>query len=443
VLELLSTILIFVAALLILVFVHELGHFLAAKACNMRVERFSLGFPPRVVGITVGETDYCLSATPLGGYVKISGMIDESMDVEHLDKDPEPWEFRSKPVWQRIVVISAGVIFNMILAFVIYSGISFSYGDYRIPMENVGGFYVPDSSFVAEMGFKTGDRVVEINDTEVEYFEQLVNPTELTQGEVDFTVERNGERVHIKAPKNFLDRINKGDYFSQVNLLPSDITRVQPGSPAEEVGVPDSSKILAINGDSVSYWMEVVNHIQKSDGPLTMTFLKKGEIIRLEVTPDPESGTVGFYNVGQEYFNVETVEYGFGESIVAGWKETGDMTIGIVQGFAKLISGDISVKQNLGGPVAIASFTKQATDAGGVRGFWEITAMLSVTLAIMNILPIPVLDGGHLVFLIYEGVTRREPSPKIRMVLQQIGFVLLVGLIIFVTFNDIMRQFGL
>lgn len=442
-LELLSTIIIFVAALLILVFVHELGHFLAAKACNMRVERFSLGFPPRVFGVKVGDTDYCLSATPLGGYVKISGMIDESMDVEHLDKEPEPYEFRSKPVWQRIIVISAGVIFNMILAFFIYTGISYSYGEYRIPMQNVGGFYVPDSSVVADIGFESGDRITAINGEEVTYFDQLVNPSKLTSDQVEFTVLRDGDTLTITAPKNFIDLINKGGYFTQANLLPSVITRVQEGSPAAEAGIPDSSTIAAINGEPVDYWLNVVGKIQESEGPLTFTMVKNQDTTDVQVTPDPDTKTVGIYNVGAEYFDGERFTYGFFESFKEGAVETAEMTAGIVQGFAKLVSGDISVKDNLGGPVAIASFTKQATDAGGIRGFWEITAMLSITLAIMNILPIPVLDGGHLVFLIYEGVTRREPSPKIRMVLQQIGFVLLVGLIIFVTFNDIMRQFGL
>ena len=179
-LELTQTILIFIGALMILVFIHELGHFLAAKMFGMRVERFSVGFPPRIWGFKRGDTDYCIGATPLGGYVKISGMVDESMDTEHLAAEPQPWEYRSKPIWQRMVVITAGVIFNMILAFFIYTGIYSTLGKPSLPIEQVAGIYVPEGSLLENVGFKTDDKIVGVNGNYVDAFEELISISELT-----------------------------------------------------------------------------------------------------------------------------------------------------------------------------------------------------------------------------------------------------------------------
>ena len=206
----------------------------------------------------------------------------------------------------------------------------------------------------------------------------------------------------------------------------------------------NNNRIIAIGDKPIRYWAQLYKGIKDSEGEMNLLVIRNNALdtVQIAVTPDPDSKTIGIRQDFEQYFNIEFVKPGFFASISSGTSRSGSVLVGIVNGFVKLFSGDISVKDNLGGPVAIANFTKQATDSGGIRGFWEITAMLSLTLAVMNILPIPVLDGGHLVFLIYEGVTRREPSAKIRMILQQAGFVLIIGLIIFVTFNDIMRQFG-
>lgn len=443
VLSLLSTIGIFVLALLILVFVHEFGHFITAKLFKMRVERFSLGFPPRIVGFQYGDTDYCLSATPLGGYVKISGMIDESMDVEHLEAEPQPWEFRSKPVWQRIIVISAGVVFNVILAAVIYSGMNMVYGEVKIPMNQIQGFYVADSSLAQKIGFETGDKITTVNGEEIAYFQDLINPATITSSNLVFGVLRHNEKIEVKPPSNFLDLLNKQPFLSIEDLVPSQISEISPGGPASKAGMLKGDFVIAIDGKPISYWTELYKGIKASEGVMNLTVLRGNiDTLQIAVTPDPDSKTIGIRQDFQQFFNIEFVKPGFFASIASGTERAGSVLTGIVNGIVKLISGDISAKENLGGPVAIANFTKQATDAAGIRGFWEITAMLSLTLAVMNILPIPVLDGGHLVFLIYEGITRREPSAKIRMIMQQIGFVLIIGLIIFVTFNDIVRQIG-
>ncbi|MDX1637065.1 MAG: RIP metalloprotease RseP [Balneolaceae bacterium] len=440
--ELLSTLGIFALALIIMVFFHELGHFLAAKLFGMRVERFSVGFPPRIWGIQKGETDYCIGATPLGGYVKISGMIDESMDTEHLDEEPKPWEYRSKPVWQRMIVITAGVIFNMILAVMIYAGIAFSYGESNILIDSLDGLYIPQESVAAAAGFQTGDRIIEVNGQQVRYFKDLVAPSQILDENLSYTVLRNGREVTIPVADSLLDRINREGFIDPTLALPSQVNQVQEGSPADTAGMQPGDRIVSVNGDSVSYWIQLVEHIQAAEGPLQLTVLREGNPVDISVTPN-EQNIIGISApTGYDVFEVEHVRYGLFGSVAKGVDRTGETLNGIIQGFSKMFSGSISVRENLGGPVAIANVTKQATDTGGALGFWQITAFLSVTLAIMNILPIPVLDGGHLMFLIYEGITRREPSAKVRMALQQIGFILIIALFIFVTFNDIIRQFG-
>jgi len=443
ILNILTTIGIFVLALFILVLIHELGHFLAAKLFKMRVDRFSIGFPPRLFGKKIGETDYCISATPLGGYVKIAGMIDESMDTEFLEQEPQPWEFRSKPVWQRIIVICAGVIFNMILAVVIYTGITNFYGETRIPLKNVGSMYIAPKSLAANVGFKTGDKVIAINGHHVKYFGELMSPDRIMSDHLSYTVDRDGKDVVLNMPANFIDRLNKEAFLEYINAIPSKISRIVPDSPADKAGLRAGEKVVSVNGKPVNYWIQLVGMIKGAKGPLAMEIARPdGADTLVHVTPGSDN-TIGIYMLNPEkYFGVEHIQLGFFASIGAGASRTWNTTAGIVKGFIKLFSGSISIRKNLGGPVAIANITRQATELGGIRGFWEITAMLSITLAIMNILPIPVLDGGHLMFLIYEGITRREPSPKVRMTLQQIGFIFIIGLLIFVTFNDILRTIG-
>lgn len=444
ILSLLTTLAIFAAALLILVFFHELGHFLAAKLFGMRVERFSVGFPPRIFGIKKGETDYCIGATPLGGYVKISGMLDETMEDEHLDEEPKPWEFRSKPVWQRIVVITAGVIFNMILAVLIYAGLAFSNGEVKVELDSVDGIYVQEGSLASQVGFQTGDKLVGVNGEEVPYFEDLFAPNEMTASSLSYTVVRGGQEETITIADSLLDDIGQEGFITLNNAMPSvPITQVQSGEPADEAGIESGDVITAINGERVNYLQEVIAKITSSEDSLLITVNRDGITKEFKILPNEQNQLgIGFQPPVEDIFGVERFQYGLLESTNVGIEKTNATLTGIVQGFSKMFTGDISVRDNLGGPVAIANVTKQATDAGGFIGFWNITAFLSITLAIMNILPIPVLDGGHLMFLIYEGITRREPSAKVRMALQQIGFLLIIALFIFVTFNDILRQFG-
>ena len=438
--ELTQTILIFIGALMILVFIHELGHFLAAKMFGMRVERFSVGFPPRIWGFKRGDTDYCIGATPLGGYVKISGMVDESMDTEHLSAEPQPWEYRSKPVWQRMVVITAGVIFNMILAFLIYTGMNWSQGKLSLPIEQVSGIYVPEGSLLQKVGFKTDDIIVGVNGNLVDAFEELVAISELTSSNLSYQVVRDGMTMDLNIPSTILDSLQEQTFLHAINIYPPIVSSIALGSPAEDAGLQAGDRFLEVNGNPVDYWLELTQTIRNSEGILEFVVEREGQIIIMNIEPY-ENRTIGIAAPSLAQVGATSTQLNFVESIQEGWDQVGEQTMGIIGGFSRMFSGDISVRQNLGGPVAIADLTKQAVDQAGWIGFWEITALLSITLAIMNILPIPALDGGHLVFLIYEGIARREPTEKVKIAAQNFGFILLVSLMVFVIFNDVSRLF--
>ena len=438
--ELTQTILIFIGALMILVFIHELGHFLAAKMFGMRVERFSVGFPPRIWGIQRGDTDYCIGATPLGGYVKISGMIDESMDTEHLASEPQPWEYRSKPIWQRMVVITAGVIFNMILAFFIYTGMFWSLGKLSLPIEKVAGIYVPEGSLLENVGFETDDKIVGVNGNYVDDFAELVSISELTSSNLSYQLVRDGMIIDLFIPSTFLDSLKEQPFLDEINTYPPIISSISMGSPAEDAGLQVGDRFVEVNGDPIDYWLELTQIIRNSEGIIEFVVEREGQRLNLNILPN-ENRMIGIAPPSLTQVGATFTQLKFTESILEGWDKVAEQTMGITGGFSRMFSGDISVRQNLGGPIAIASLTKQATDQAGWIGFWEITALLSITLAIMNILPIPALDGGHLVFLIYEGIARREPTEKVKIAAQNIGFLLLVSLMVFAIFNDVLRFF--
>lgn len=442
--DFLSTIGYLVLALFILVTFHELGHFLAARLFGMRVDRFSIGFPPRLVGFVKGDTDYCISATPLGGYVKIAGLMDETMDDSFVDSEPQPWEYRSKPVWQRMIVISAGVIFNVILAIIIYTGVTYSYGEQVIPAANVPGVYVEQDSFMSEMGFQTGDKLVKINGQTPTYFRDFFNVSELTVSSIIYTVERKGELVDIALPTDFLDKARDEKLISIVDAIPSEISKVVPNSPADIGGIMPGDKLVQVQGKDIGYWVEMTEFIKNAESSLSIKVKRGLDTLSLSVTPDPDTKTIGVQMIDPiQFFGAMEVDHGFATSIATGYKRSMDTLLGTVRGILKIASGELAIKDNLGGPVAIATVTKEMSEQGGSRGFWEITAFLSLSLAVMNMLPIPVLDGGHLVFLFYEAITRRQPSERVKGFFQQAGFILILVLVVYVTFNDLVRALGL
>lgn len=455
-------------ALTILVFVHELGHFLTAKYFGMRVERFSIGFPPTIFGRRVGDTEYVVGATPLGGYVKISGMIDENLDTEHVEQEPEDHEFRSKPVWQRIVVITAGVIFNVILAAVIFAGIKWSSGDAYIPAENVEAIYVEEGSVAYEMGMRTGDRILAVNNEPFETFQQL-SPGALLADTLTITVDRSTGSQTLVGPRDIMTQISRASQGVGsplgISFIPPIVGMAPEDRPAAQVGIQQGDRIVHVAGDTIRFWQEMAERLQETGGaPTTIRWLRpdslngsseraqlvaeteRGALYEAVITPDHEEGddryVIGIATPSPDMlaaeFGQRTRTYGAGEALLAGTVETWEYAENIVVSLQRIIVGRDNVRDNLGGPVRIAQVTSQAASAGAID-FWRIVAILSITLAIMNILPIPALDGGQLMFLIYEGITRRPPSTRVRLVAQQVGMLLLLGFMIFLIFNDILR----
>ncbi len=443
-------------AIMLLVFVHEMGHFLFAKLFKMRVERFSIGFPPKIASKQIGETEYVLAATPLGGYVKIAGMVDESMDTELLESEPQPWEFRSKPVWQRILVITAGVIFNMILAAIVFISLKGVYGEAFIPP--VGDLFVADSSLAYNMGLRTGDRIIDINGKPVESLTGLRGLQEtLLADPLLIHVRRDTTELVLEGPSDIMTQLSRSGGNAGLAFDPAVVGGLVGGSVAENLGLRPGDKVISIGETPIRFWHEMTKRIQESAGDAFVLRWERpdsvssteiasgvrlvgpgeegGKVYEADVTPgvDGDRFVLGIYPL------IRYVNYGFGDAIVSGIRDTWINTQLIATSLKRVVTGQDNWRENLGGPIMVAKTTKDAYEQGGMRSFWNIVAMLSITLAIINILPVPALDGGHLVFLIYEGITRREPSVKVRMWLQQIGMVLLLALMTFLIFNDILR----
>lgn len=457
-------------AITILVFIHELGHFLFAKLFGMRVEKFSVGFPPKVFGKKIGETEYVIGATPLGGYVKISGMVDESMDTDALGSAPEPWEYRAKPIWQRAIVITGGVLFNMILAVVIFAGLRATVGEAFIPAENVQGVYVRDGSLAHTMGMRTGDRIIAIGDHAAERFDDLMGPALLQADPLTFTLVRGADTVVVEGPRDIVTQLNRTQGDLGVDILPALIGGVGNGSAAESAGFIAGDRIVAIDSQDVAFWSQIGAYAQTPERfPLQITVYRAdslatdapdstltlsgqdayGRFYTTSISPTLAEGD-SLYRFGivppqprmlQAYLGVERRSFTLPEAALAGFQVTGEQTSLILTSLSRVFTGRDNFRENVGGPIMIAKVTREAARSGWST-FWNIVALLSITLAIMNILPIPALDGGHLMFLFYEAIFRKEPSLKVRMALQQAGMALLLLFMVFVFINDGIRLFG-
>ncbi len=451
------------AAIMLLVTIHELGHFLAAKAFGMRVEKFSVGFPPKVLSKTIGETEYVIAALPLGGYVKISGMVDESLDTDGLASDPQPWEFRSKPVWQRIVVITAGVIFNVIFAWIIFTGLKMAYGEAYIPAANIRSVYVEPGSVAARMGIESGDRLVAIGGKPLDRFDDIL-PRLLNADPLTVTVARGGRDTVLSGPRDIITQLNRTQGAFGVSADPPLVGDTAPGSPAEAAGLQTGDRIEAVDGAPIAFWSDLLAAVQATNGravavrfarpdslatpsdtALTRVGAASGATLyEATLAPRRASGDsllrigVAGPSVAQmaRVYGVERRSFGPIEAMGAGVAQTSRAISTIGTSLGRIFTGRDAARENLGGPIKVAKTVREEARDGGAPAFWGIVAMLSLTLAIMNILPIPALDGGHLVFLLWEAVTRREPSLKVRIALQNVGMVVLLVFMVFLFVND-------
>ena len=436
-----TTILYFLITIIILVFVHEFGHFLAAKLCRMRVDKFYLFFDffnLRFFKFVKGDTEYGIGVFPLGGYVKVAGMIDESMDKDFIDKPPQTWEFRSKPVWQRMFVITAGVIMNTLLAFLIFYTINLVQGRTRIETTIVG--YVSQNSIAQKYGIIPGDKIVSINAEPIEYWDEVRGNIfiERMGEDVNLKIERNGSFKEIFISKNDLRDIGERTFGIFPPDMEPEIQQVLVDKPAGKVGLQNGDVIIEANGEKINHSQQFVDIIKANpDKDISFKWMRNGAEMSGVVKPDSDS-TIGI-GVGKYIGVVKNINYNVITAIPQGFDDLWHYGVVLfMKSMWKIIKGDIAFSKAVGGPVKIAQYAGQSAE-GGFLSFLGFMAMLSITLAIINILPFPALDGGHFVFLLYEGIFRKPVSHKVQIVVQNLGFIILMLFMAFVVYNDIIH----
>lgn len=429
----------FFLSLSILVILHELGHFLFAKLFKTRVEKFYLFFNPwfSLFKIRRGETEYGVGWLPLGGYVKISGMIDESMDKEQLKQPPQPYEFRSKPAWQRLLIMIGGVLVNVILALFIYSAVLYTWGEDYLPTKSLK-YGVSCDSLATELGFRNGDKILYVGGKEIENFQQIAHDILLNENR-DVTVLRGTDTLNIKIAEDYVAKLVKSPiiFFPRIPFVVDD---VKSGEPAEKAGFIKGDRLLALNGQPAQFFDEFKSEMQRSKGKtVKVTVERNGNPIDLNVDV-PETGIIGVYPVADlgKFFELSHREYSFFHSIPAGVKK-GFATISSYLKQLKLIfSPKTKAYESVGGFITIGKIFPSTWDW---QAFWSLTAFLSIILAIMNILPIPALDGGHVMFLLYEIITGRKPGDKFLEYAQLVGMAILLALLLYANINDIVKLF--
>jgi len=453
----------FFLSLSILIIIHEFGHYGTARLFKIRVEKFYLFFNPymslirtRVVNgkrrfswfssntpeswnDNTDNTEYGIGWLPLGGYVKIAGMIDESMDKEQMKQPPQPWEFRSKPAWQRLIVMVAGVFMNAILAVSIYILMLFFLGETYLPNKNVK-YGIAVDSIGYEIGLRDGDKILSVDNKYVENFRDI--PIEIIFNDAkNLQVERDNQILNIEIPTGFIGNLLKNKNIGFIEFrIPFVIDEFSENSVAKEAGMEKNDQIIAINNTPINFFNEFRNEIQKvKKEDVFISVLRNEVVIDINLTV-PENGILGIYSKSpQEFLDFETKDYNFIQAIPAGFSKTYKTTVDYVRQFKLLFtSKEVKVSENLGGFITIGKIFSPQWDW---VHFWSITALLSVILAFMNILPIPALDGGHVIFLLYEVITRRKPSDKVLEYAQYVGLAILLSLLLFANINDVIRLF--
>lgn len=433
-----------ILSLSILVILHEFGHFITARLFKCRVEKFYLFFDPwfSLFKKKIKDTEYGIGWLPLGGYVKISGMIDESMDKEQMKQPPKPWEFRSKPAWQRLIVMVAGVTMNVLLAFVIFAMILWVWGEQKIPMSGLKYGIEVNDSLAYQLGFKNGDKILAINGEQVEYFDDL-NGKMIYAEQVK--VKRGDSVLSLSMPVNLVARIidsdKKGGLFAPA--IPTIVDSIPPKSPAGKHGLRKGDRIIAVGHQSTPLFGMVQQELNAhKDQNIAIALMRNGQPDTLNM-PVSDKGTLGFYPVSD--FNsleklgvleVRQIDYGFFAAFPAGVQMAVDKLGAYIKSFSLIFNPSTGAYKGLGG---FGSIAKAFAPTWNWQVFWLWTAILSLILAFMNILPIPALDGGHVLFLLYEMVSGRKPNEKFLEYAQITGMIILLGLLLFANGMDVWR----
>ena len=421
-------------SLSILIVLHELGHFIPAKLFGTRVEKFYLFFDVKysLFKKKIGDTVYGIGWLPLGGYVKISGMIDESFDKEQMSKPPQPWEFRSKPAWQRLIIMLGGVTVNLAVGFIIYMMVLFIWGKETLPQENIPLGMQP-SSIVQKIGFEKGDKIIDVDGKEIDNVLDI-NKMLLFRPIEYVTVEKsNGSLSEILIPSDLGSEIFKsGQINSFIPIFPAEIDSVVPDSPALSSGLESGDKILSVNDEIINDWGAFSDWLDNnSDDIINLVIERNNSNYTISIDRN-DDGTIGVFPA----FNFESTnqELGLIESVVEGFDYGYWVLYEYVSGFQFLVTKEGA--QQLGGFGTIGNIFPAKWDW---KGFWLSTALISIILAFMNVLPIPALDGGHVMFLIYEMVTGKKLSDKFMETATMIGFFLLIALVLYANGNDLFR----
>lgn len=431
-------------SLSILIVLHEMGHFLPARWFKTRVEKFYLFFDPwfALIKRKIGETEYGIGWLPLGGYVKISGMIDESFDREQMAQPPKPWEFRSKPAWQRLIIMLGGVTVNFILGFLLFGIVLWVWGVNYLPSENAK-YGIAVDSLGMELGLRDGDKILSVGNQPFDRFSDRIVVREIVINNASkITVERQGSKVDLPVDEKFVDILSRHenkDKFLFIPRYPFIAYQTVKGSPAEKAGMQKGDTIIAFNDTPTPYFSDfqklAFSHKDQQIGIKVIRNQKDTTILNMTVGSD---GRIGVYPYPVfDVLGFEVENYPLAKAIPAGFQEGWNFLGYQIKAFGQMFKGKIKASESLGGFGTIGSMFGNEWEW---ERFWKMTATLSLILAFMNLLPIPALDGGHVMFLLYEVVTGRKPSDKFLEYATMVGFFLIIGLVLYANGLDILRN---
>jgi regulator of sigma E protease len=445
----------FFLSLSLLIVLHEFGHFFFARLFKTRVSKFYLFFDflfplPDVLKFSLfkkkkGETEYGIGWFPFGGYVQIEGMVDENFDTEKLSQPAQPWEFRSKPAWQRLLIMLGGIIVNVLLAFIIYAGTLYYWGETKIINDSVkNGIWITDT-LMNKVGFENGDKILAVNGNKIEYFEDI--PKAVLFGSKEVLVERNGVRKVLYMPVDLIGqlvgkKINKKGLF--LNRLPAIVGAFGPNdtTPAFKAGIKQNDKIVAIDSTKINFTDELISYLQpRAEKTVTVTVLRNDSLLKFSVLASKEA-KIGIPPLSmKEYealgcFKIENLSYSFLQAIPAGVLKAKGKLSDYIDQFKLIFSPKTGAYKGVGG---FASMTQVFPGTWSWEAFWSITAFFSIALAFMNLLPIPALDGGHVIFCLFEMLTGKKPSIKFLEYAQMVGMGFIFFLLIYSNGNDIWR----
>lgn len=432
-----------ILSLSLLVILHEFGHFAFARLFKTRVEKFYLFFDPwfSLFKIKKGDTEYGVGWLPLGGYVKISGMIDESMDKEAMKQEPQPYEFRAKKAYQRLLIMIGGVLMNFILAFIIYIGVLYAWGTQYLPTESAK-YGVMVNQAGEEIGLQNGDKILAVDGQYIDQFNKILATVVLDKAQT-ITVLRDGKQIDVEITDDHLVPLIKGEVEMRPRMpFDCSVAKTLKDSPADLAGLEKGDQLVGIDGQTFEFYDQFTNYLKKHEKQtVAVNLMRDGQAKTLEVTIS-EDGTLGFYPEfsaeSTDFLKTETIRYTLAESVPAGIKKGVNTVKDYLKQFKLIFSPKTKAYESLGGFISIGNIFPGAWDW---HAFWNMTAFLSIILGVMNLLPIPALDGGHVTFLLYEMITGRKPGDKFLEYAQITGMIILLALVLFANANDIIKLF--